>query len=460
MNLTELKHYSTELEQVIVGACLLESDAIARIRTLIAPDFFYTKARHVITTILQMWSESKPVDYVTVMLECEKAGLQDNFPNTVGQYLVQCSTSVVSSAHLEGWCLYLRQLAAERKLAELQSKAAVSGDVVERAWDIQRELDRIMGMKVTDDWHDMSEVIFSVEKHADKVRSLTYVGIPTGFSELDDITGGFSTGLIVIAARPSVGKTAFASTIAMNAASMGKKVGIISLEMPDEQVGGRLCALYTGIDFWRIFSGHIPDDQIRDYFQKLTTLANYPIFVSDQTSVTISDIRAKALKLKKKRGLEMLIIDFVQLIEGEGKASDNREREVARISRGCKLLSKELDIPVILLAQLNREIEKSKDKKPRLAMLRESGALEQDADLVLMLYRPIMSGIPIDSEGYSTQNQAFVLVEKNRNGKSPAEIELQYIPTLMKFANKGEVQVMPVRHGISAPSLDFDENPL
>lgn len=269
----------------------------------------------------------------------------------------------------------------------------------------------------------------------DNVKDKDLIGVPTGFSRIDSITGGFiGSQLIILAARPSVGKSALLNAMVLNAAENNFKVGIISLEMPTLQMAARMGSVLSEIDFFKIFRNRIYDEQERDkVYHGLEKLANLPIKITDSTGVSVSDIRAKVAQLKQRNEIDILFIDYLQLVDGEGgNRNYNREQEVSKMSRGLKIMAMEYNIPVVVLAQLNRESEKATDKKPKLHHLRESGGIEQDADIVMLLHRDFKSGVLFDKDGNSTENEADLILAKTRNGETP-EIKIGFNPSQMKF---------------------------
>jgi len=429
-------HYDPDLEIAILGCCLLEPASHFRILPLLETDLFYgDNNRAVCGALLDMYSKGEQIDILTVVHHFRMKGITAFGDLTVSSLMVEMTTAVVSSAHAETWAIILREMYAERQMITLQYTAGTGqGDALEKAGAIQDMLQKVFALKATDDWRDMSQVMIALDKHRVMVKGKELLGIPTGIRTLDSITAGLQkTQLIVIGARPSVGKTAFIGGIAVHAALKNNVVGVVSLEMPEEQIGARLAAVYSDMEFWRIYRNrHSDANEEQRLMDGMAGLANLPIYISDKTNVNASAIRAKAEKLKKRKGLDLLIIDYLQLIEGEGK-DGNREREVAKLSRSLKLLAMDLKIPVIVLCQLNRESEKAgTNKKPRMAQIRESGAIEQDADLVMLLHRDFKSGMPMDDAGNTTEFQANIIVEKNRNGET-MDIGISFNPETMKF---------------------------
>lgn len=430
-------HYDKELEGAVLGACLIDKHAFARIRGLVDRDCFYAEENKIVfETISEMWDNGFPIDILTVTSKIMRSGKNMLHGNEIinPYYIVKLTHAVVSTANLEPHALIVRQLYAERELEKIKNDFTEGGDVVVKAKKIQDELFRIMQIKTTDDWKDISDVIMELHKHMDEVKDREIIGVPTGFTDFDYTTSGLGRGqMIVIAARPSVGKSAFLGSLVVNAAKNDFKVGIISLEMSNVEIGARFGSLVSDVEFYKIFRNLINDEIERDKVHAyLNTLAGLPIKISEKTNVNISDIRAKVSQLISKSQLDILFVDYLQLVESEEGKNYNREQEVAKMSRGFKLLSREFNIPVIVLAQLNREAEKTATKKPQLHHLRESGAIEQDADGVIFLHRDWKSGITQNENGQTTEFEADLIVAKWRNGEL-REFKIGFDPPKMKF---------------------------
>lgn len=439
-------HYDLDIEAAVLGACLNESGAFGRVKHILQTEDFHSEVNRIIFDVINsLFTDGRHIDMLIIKNKIMSDGLNDKFPlpDNPGAYLMQLSRDVVSTAHLEEHALLLKQLHCKRELLCIQMEAGRGvgeEDPLDKAHDIQQRLNKIMSVNGIDDWKDMATVMLQLGKHMDKVKGLDIMGVRTGFHSLDLITSGFQeTQLIIIGARPSVGKTAFVSGLAINVASAGVPLGIINLEMPAEQLGARLVSYYSDIDFWKFWRSKPGNhEEEMQMLQAMADVGNLPISISDKTNVTVSAIRTKAERQKKKFGIKLLIIDYLQLVEGEGKLTDSREREVAKMSRGLKLLAMDLKIPVVLLVQLNRDSEKTSEKKPRMANIRESGAIEQDADLVMLLHRDWKSGILQDKEGNSTERQATIIIEKHRNGEC-GELQIGFEPGTMKFYESATV---------------------
>lgn len=429
------KDYDPELERAVLGVCLVEPRSFSKVYGILNSDCFYvTSNQQVFAAMEAVWKDGLPIDILTVSRRLYDDDMVMMENRNTGIYLSQLCYDVVSSAHLQTWCLLLRELAARRMMISITSTRFRDDDVLKGAEDIQASLQQALQVRHAGDWTDASAAAISLTQHMDDVMNNDCVGVQTGFPTLDRENGGFRPGqLVVIGARPSVGKSALMGSIAMDAARNGNKVGILSLEMPAKDIFGRMVSRQTDIPFAQMDRHGIADEQDRNTIvQALPGVAALPIWFCDTSRCTIHDIRAKAEQLKQRNGLDMLLVDYLQLIE-ETDNYRNREQNISQISRGLKMLAMNLEIPVVALSQLNRESEHRSNKKPTMADLRESGAIEQDADIIMLLHRDWRSGILNDEFGNSTEFQADLLIPKWRNG-SPLSLKLRFEGATMKFS--------------------------
>lgn len=438
----EYIHFDRQMESMLLGSLLLENFTYERVMGILSEECFYIEANQkVYSAIKKMWDNQQPIDLMTLCQYMVRSmGIESLNGDNVPYYLCTLTNSVVSTANLEYHAFLIRQLYAEREMVKIKYGSMGDGDVITRSKRMQDELLKLSQFKITNDWKDMVDAVMELHKHMDFVKDKDLIGVPTGFTKVDMITGGFcGSQLIVIAARPSVGKSALLNSMVINAASKGYKVGIVSLEMPSLQMTARMGSVVSETEFYKIFRNRMYDDAERDkVYQGLENLANLPIKITDKTGVSVSDIRAKVAQLIHKQELDIVFIDYLQLVDGDsGGKNFNREQEVARMSRGLKVMAMEYNIPVVVLAQLNRESEKEKDKKPKLHHLRESGAIEQDADIVGFLHRDWKVGITAKEDGSSTEFEADFILAKTRNGETP-EIKIGFIPNQMKFHDLDE----------------------
>jgi replicative DNA helicase len=437
-------HYSQDVEEAVLGSCLLEGMALGRTYGLIDADSFYFDShKEIYSAMREMYDESVPVDVLTVTDSLiNKRGKEEFYGLDTGFFLTRLTNHVVSTAHLEYHCHIVKEMWRKREVIKLRHKV-VEGESRDMIYDLDAELKKILGADVKKDWHDMEEVMYGLLVHQSDVVSGKKQFVTTGFNQIDRLNGGFYNGqMIVIGARPSVGKSALMGQMALAMAKTGKKVGIISLEMNNNEIAARLSSIETEIPFQRIYRDIANDESLhKKFYQKVSAeMINLPIFLSDKTGVNVNEIKAKATKLKASKGCDCLMIDYLQLVEGGSSNKQyNREQEVAKMSRGIKLMAQELDIPIIVLCQLNRGVTSrgQNDRYPRLSDLRESGAIEQDADVVMMLHRDYMSGILDDGEGGSTEFLADLLGQKWRNGAT-FHLTLDFDPPKMKFSEQSQ----------------------
>lgn len=445
-------HYSPELENAVLGACLLEKDAIGRIYGLIEAEFFYsTSNQEVFRTLKLMYQEGVMIDLFTVSdFMVRRKGIETLNEFNTDYYITQLTNWVVSSAHLEYHSHIIKSMWMEREIIRITNSGVPDGDIKEKIKSIQDKLNSLQNKVVEHDWMDMTQLMVDLYRHQEDIKRTGGIGKPTGIHSLDKENGGFQDGqLIVVGARPSMGKSALVSGMAIEMAKKELSVGIVSLEMSNTEIAARLAAYDTDTDFNVVYRGLYRDmDETHRLYSKIgNSTSTLPIWVTDKTRVNVPEIRAKAEKLKKLHGLDCLIIDYLQLVTPVGGSyNKNRENEIAEMSRGCKIMAKELEIPVVLLCQLNREVTKRKgqERYPQLSDLRESGAIEQDADVVIFLHRDFMAGYEVDENGVSTEKQADLVVRKWRNGKSNFIIKLNFDPPKMKFTQRNEVGFVPV----------------
>ena len=418
-----MQPHAPELEEAVIGACLIEQEALPLIADKLRPEMFYDDHHQLIfAALMAMYHAGKKIDILTVKEELARRG---NLDAIGGPYaIVQLSSKVASSAHIEYHAQIIHQKYLAREMVVGFNKLLTCAmdetiDIDDTLIDAHNLLDRLEGESghnahIRDMETLMADTMEEAERRiAKSVNGVT--GIPTGLTELDKKTGGLQDNdLIVIAARPSVGKTAFALHLARHAALAGNAVAVYSLEMQGERLGDRWLMAACNINPYRWRNGIPNPQEVAEARTTASGLAQLPIYVDDSSSVSMDHIRSSARLLKSRKQCDMIIIDYLQLCDMSTKqVNRNREQEVAQATRKAKLLAKELHIPVVLLSQLNRESENRPGGRPELAHLRESGAIEQDADIVILLYRPAMLHIPSDLEGLGV-----AIVAKQRNGET------------------------------------------
>lgn len=449
MNFENIKHYNREFENAIIGVCLLEKEAFARTIGIVETKCFYYDASKIIhAALVEMYSYSIPIDLLTITdFIVNRKGIDKIMNEPVGYVVTAVSNSVVSGVHLEYHCSVIKRLWMERELINLtHGGVKLSGDVKTKIRQLSESIQAINQSSSKKDWYSMSDLMYDLIVHQSEMEKTKGMGVTTGIKTLDVANGGFYPGeLIVIGARPSVGKSAFIGQMAIAQAKKGKNVGIISLEMNNRQIAARLSAITSNVDYKVIFRNLFEDEKKKEtWFKKIRNIVDLPIFVSDDTKVNAIDIRAKAHKLKYQHGIDIMVVDYLQLISAEEKAGKSRENEVAKISRECKLMAKDMNIPFIVLAQLNREVDNRKgtNRYPQLSDLRESGAIEQDADVVMFLHRDWLLGgdYAKDKDGNSTENQADLIVRKWRNGESNLHLTMGFDGPKMMFRQTSNIE--------------------
>ena len=439
-----LNPHDDDLESVILGACLTETTAMVLVGDKLSPEMFYeTKFGEIYSALLSMYHSGKAIDLVTVRAELASRG---KLEAVGGAYeLVRLAGRVASSAHLEYHALILRQMYIRREMIAglhtlLASAADESVDLSDALADLHRLAGHLESGAVSNNClRDMERLMQDTLEQMDKrvennLNGIT--GIPTGLRELDRLTAGWQQGdLNIIAARPSVGKTAFALHLALAAGRAGKHVLVNSLEMQGERLGDRwLCAQAANVDAGHLKTGLLDAGERQQALEAARLLSALPVYVDDNPKMSMDHIRSSALLQKSKGRCDLLIIDYLQLCEMKsGQKNRNREQEVAEASRKAKLIAKELDIPVILLCQLNRECEMRADKRPALSDLRESGAIEQDADVVMLLYRPALYGLTSERRSkFPSEGLGMVILAKHRNGET-GDVYFGHNPAMTKI---------------------------
>lgn len=433
---------SVELEEAVLGAMLLENEALNTVIDILTPESFYKEQNgKVFNAALNLFKLNQPVDILTVTQELKRTG---ELEFVGGSYYVSSLTNrIASSANIEFHARVVAQKYIQRELIVVSSgtiKAAYEEgtDVFDLLDEHEKQITGIVsGLKISKGVRS-DKLYGSILERNRKIRENpnAILGIETGFTELNSLMRGWQrSDLVILAARPGMGKTALALCFAKNAAMSGSPTAIFSLEMSAEQLYMRMASQETEIDHDLIKNGM--DAQTEALFERdMEKLKNAPLFIDDSGGLTIFELRNKARKLKREENLELIIVDYLQLMSGGGKEG-NREQEISTISRSLKSLAKELNIPVIALSQLSREVEKRPTRRPQLSDLRDSGSLEQDADMVFFIYNPEYYGITTDADGNSTAGIAQIINAKNRHGATK-EIYLKWIGHIMKFANQFE----------------------
>lgn len=433
---TENIHYCKELEYAVLGAAMLEKDAMGRLYKIIDKDVFYYEGHSQVFDVMQkMWGNNESIDIVSVYLKLIKNGILTIQNYNTPWYVVEITKNVVSAAAIEQHSAILKEMYIQREMKRITLGGIGEQSGYDAIVSIDKRISKLKEKVVLEDFKGIDETLVNLYKHMDSVQHKELTGITTGFATLDRITGGLQAGgMYILAARPSVGKSAFMGKMVFNAAKKGYSVGVISLEMTDNQITARIASLATEIEYWRIYRSRLVDEEQSEKFYRITAkVSELPILISDKTGVDISEIKAKISRLRRKSKIDILYIDYLQLLDTDDKdRNTNREQQVSKISRGLKLLAKDYGIPIVVLAQLNRISEQMADKKPKLHNLRESGSLEQDADGVMFIHRDFMSGIKENENGGTTENEADIIIAKWRDGEV-TEYKIGFDGTKMKF---------------------------
>ncbi len=434
---------SVEAERMVLGAILLEQNAMNKVADILKADYFYEeKHQYIFKAMLSLYESREPIDAVTLFDELQKNGDLEKIGGA--SYIAQLSQDISSITNVE----YHARIVLEKWiLREIITVAVqIAGLAYEDASDVFEILDKaeekifsISQQSLKESYKDMKEAMRETIEYIEAIHSskLSNIAVPTGFTQLDEILGGFQkSDLVIIAARPSMGKTAFALSLARNAAvDHNKAIAVFSLEMSTIQLVTRLISAETRINAHDIRTGKFNPSDGQKISRTSEKLRKAKIFIDDTPAQTILEIRAKARRLKQEHKIDMIIIDYLQLITA-GFRPDQREREISLISRSLKALAKELNIPVVALSQLNRAVEQRHDKRPMLSDLRESGSIEQDADVVILLYRPEVyrPDEETDKEGNLIQGIAEIIVAKHRNGPI-GDVKLRFIKDYARFEN-------------------------
>ncbi len=439
--LGKLPPQALDLEEAVLGALMLEKNALTAVIEFLRPDHFYTEQhREIYQSIVDLFKASEPVDMRTVVAQLRKNG---RLEMVGGAYFIAELTSRVSSAaNIEYHARYIIEMAIKRELIQISSQ--IQHDAYEDTTDVFDLLDKteqsvfaISDANLRKNYDNMKSLmaraVQELQERKNHKDGLT--GVPSGFTKLDRVLSGWQrSDLIIIASRPGMGKTAFIVTALRNAAvDFNFPVAIFSLEMASLQLVNRLISAEAELESEKIKRGNLADFEWQQLVHKTNRLSSAPIFIDDTPALSILELRAKCRRLKAEHNVQLIVIDYLQLMKGDSQG--NREQEIASISRALKGIAKELDVPVIALSQLSRGVEtRGGDKRPQLSDLRESGSIEQDADIVMFLYRPEYYKITVDEEGIPTQGLAEVIVAKHRNG-SLDTVRLKFIGKYTKFTD-------------------------
>lgn len=440
----KLPPQAVDLEEAVLGALMLEKEAVNTVIDILQPQSFYKETHQIIfEAIKDLFGETTPIDILTVTHKLKSDGTLD----VVGgaYYITQLTNRIASAANIEYHARIISQKYIQRELIRISSKIITDAydetkDVFSLLDDAEANLFSVAEGNIRKSYATMSDLVRDSLAQIETAmnQEAGVIGVPSGFTSLDRVTSGWQpSDLVIIAARPAMGKTSFVLSLARNAAvDHGIPVAFFSLEMSSVQLVTRLVSAESEISAEKLRSGELRLDEMKQIQSKITDLTEAPLFIDDTAGLSVFELRAKARRLKSKHDIKLLIIDYLQLMSGGGdKQSGNREQEISMISRSLKSIAKELNIPVLALSQLSRAVEtRGGDKRPQLSDLRESGSIEQDADMVQFIHRPDYYGLTEDEEGNSTQGVANIIIAKHRNG-SVCDVQLKFIAQLAKFGD-------------------------
>ncbi len=442
--LGKLPPQAIDLEEAVLGALMLEKDALSTVIDILTPESFYQdNHQEIYKAIVVLFNNSEPVDMRTVVSQLRKNGALEAVGGSY--YIAELTSKVSSAANIEYHARIVTEMAIKRELIRVASE--IHHEAYEDTTDVFQLLDKtesslfeISEANIRKNYDNMTslmaQAIHELEERKNHKDGLT--GVPSGFTALDRVTSGWQkSDLVIIAARPGMGKTAFVVSALRNAAvDFSQPVAIFSLEMSSVQLVNRLISAEAQLESEKIKKGNLADHEWQQLIHKTNKLSNAPIFIDDTPALSILELRAKCRRLKAQHNVQLIVIDYLQLMSGDSsKGGGNREQEIASISRALKGIAKELEVPVIALSQLSRAVEtRGGDKRPQLSDLRESGSIEQDADMVMFLYRPEYYGITEDENGMPTSGVGEVIIAKHRNG-SLENVQLKFIGKFTKFAD-------------------------
>ncbi len=450
---------AVDIESAVLGAMLIEKEAIAKVLEVLDENAFYRPANGLIyKAMIALFERSEPVDLITLSEELRRRGHLEKVGGELA--LADLTKNVTTAANVE----YHAHIVLEKSL--MRQLISTSADVMTRAYkdsedalglldQAEQKIFDISEQRMKKSFISMSNAVHKTMSMLESIHGSHsgVTGVPSGFTDLDNLTGGFQqSDLIIVAGRPSQGKTALVLTVARNASVVHDvPIGFFSLEMSSQQLVMRLMCAEARVDAHKVRTGRLPEDEWKKLSVSVGRLYKAKIFIDDTPGLGILELRAKARRLKAEHNVGMIVVDYLQLMQGP-RSAQSREQEISAISRSLKGLAKELGIPVIALSQLNRAVEARSDKRPALADLRESGAIEQDADVVLFVHRPEMYGLET-MDGESTEGVAEIIVGKQRNGPTDT-VRLQFIKHYARFESRLQFpreELMPPEPGEDAP---------
>lgn len=445
--LGKLPPQALDLEEVVLGAIMIEKDALTKVIEFLQPEMFYKESHQKIyETVQVLFETSQPIDILTVTQQLRKAGQLELIGGA--WYITELTNRVASAANIEYHARIISEKYIQRKLISISTE--IINDAYEETSDVFDLLDKaeknLFSIAETNLRRNFDTMSGLIKQSLDQLEELRQreeglTGIPSGFSALDRITSGWqNSDLVILAARPGMGKTAFILSAVRNCAvDFERPVAFFSLEMSSIQLVNRLIAGEAELPQDKLRKGNLADYEWEQLHAKIGKLVEAPIYIDDTPALSIFELRAKCRRMRAQHNIQMVVVDYLQLMKGShDNKNGNREQEISSISRGLKAIAKELNVPVIALSQLSRDVEKrGGNRRPILSDLRESGSIEQDADMVLFINRPEYYGITENEEGISTQGLAEIIIAKHRNGEV-TDVNLRYINRFVKFTDLEE----------------------
>lgn len=431
--------HALPLEEAVLGAMLVDRDGLPSVIEILKPESFYKESHRIIyDAMLELFEKSQPIDLLTVHEALKKAKKLDEIGGV--NYLLDLTNKVASAANIEYHSRIIAQKFIQRELIRVSTVTIKDSyedekDVFELLDEAEQNLYEITDNNLNTGYERLSALAIKARREIEAIsqKDESVTGVPSGFAELDKLTSGWqSSDLIIVAARPGMGKTAFTLSLARNAAMYGKPVAFFSLEMANLQLVQRLISMDADIDSRKLRNGQLDQTEWLRLNQTIDNMSEIPIFIDDTPAINIFELRAKCRRLKQNHQIEMVVIDYLQLMtSAPNSKKGNREQEISSISRALKGLAKELEVPVIALSQLSRSVEtRGGNKRPVLSDLRESGAIEQDADIVTFIYRP--GYYEMDDDVDVPKDLAEVIISKHRNG-ALGTVNLRFVPQFVRF---------------------------
>ena len=431
------------LEEAVLGAIMIDKDGFPSIIEILRKDSFYVEKNQIIFELMtQLFGKSQPIDLLTVHEALKKSGQLEMVGGIA--YLMELTNKVGSAANIEFHARIIAQKYIQRELIRVSTQTISEAyedtrDVLELLDEAEKNLYEISDQNLNTGYESLASLVVKAQKEIESIstKGTDITGVTTGFTELDKMTNGWQpSDLIIMAARPGMGKTAFTLSLAKNAAEANMPIAFFSLEMANVQLVQRLISMEAEINSSKLRNGQLEDHEWHKLHAAVDKLSQVPIYIDDTPGINIFELRAKCRRLKQNHDIKMIIIDYLQLMSGAptGKGGGNREQEISSISRALKGLAKELNVPIIALSQLSRAVEsRGGEKRPQLSDLRESGAIEQDADIVTFIYRPGYYGVE-DLE--VPKDLAEIILAKHRNG-SLGTVNLRFVPHFVRFEDPG-----------------------